>query len=69
MMMMGIDKEQQQHYNDDQIQGLEKGNPPDAVVDRSSRLNLGRNKYQSSSSLNFISYHELCVPLIICLIK
>jgi len=32
----------------DDDKGLEKGNPPDAVVDRSSRLNLGRNKYVDS---------------------
>jgi len=32
--------------NDHQNQGLEKGKAPDAIIDRSSRLNLGRNKYQ-----------------------
>merc|ERR1711992_368047 len=29
----------------DDDEGLEKGTAPDVVVDRSSRLNLGRNKY------------------------
>merc|ERR1719309_879215 len=32
----------------DDDQGLEKGIAPDVVVDRSSRLNLGRNKYVDS---------------------
>jgi len=32
----------------DDDKGLEKGNPPDVIVDRSSRLNLGRNKYVDS---------------------
>merc|ERR1711928_192223 len=32
----------------DDDEGLEKGTAPDVVVDRSSRLNLGRNKYVDS---------------------
>jgi len=32
----------------DDDKGLEKGTAPDAVVDRSSRLTLGRNKYVDS---------------------
>jgi len=32
----------------DDDEGLEKGKAPDAIIDRSSRLNLGRNKYVDS---------------------
>jgi len=41
----------------DDDKGLEKGTAPDAVVDRSSRLTLGRNKYEKHNCMERSTDH------------